>query len=326
VYVGKELADEMDYGMTALVSGSKTYRISVVIATLGGPTLKGTIETLNRGSVVPDEILVCLPPEEAARGLDFSFPNVRVVQTNCRGQVGQRIVGFRHAAGDFVLQLDDDMEVDHDCLKYLLIAAREFPDVAVAPALLNSLTNDSVYHVFHTGGLFRRAYHWLMNGKEGYQEGSIQRSGLPIGIVLDDAANRRSTVEWLAGGCVMHRRALLILDNYFPFAGKAYCEDIIHSHLLAEKGVRLLVEPRARCSLKVVPPFDWPPKAFLRNTYHDFLARRYFMLLSGRPLWRMYLHYALILFRYIYLAFARTMSRRARLSGVAGKDSKCHAD
>jgi hypothetical protein len=312
--------------MKALLSGSNSSKISVVIATLGGPTLKGTIETLNRGSIVPDEILVCLPPNEAARGLDFSFPNVRLVQTDCRGQVRQRVIGFRQAAGDFVLQLDDDMAVDHNCIKYLLAAVSEFPDVAVAPALVNARTNHSVYEGSHQGGLFRRAYNWLMNGEEGYQEGCIQRAGLPIGIILDDVTKDRLQVDWLAGGCIMHRRTLLILENYFPFLGKAHCEDIIHSYLLAQRGVRLLVEPRARCSLNVVPPFDCSPGAFVRNTYHDFLARRYFMILSERPLWRMYLYYVLILFRYVYLALARMMSRGGGLLGVAGKKSKRHSD
>lgn len=312
--------------MKATVPDSKPMPISVVIATLGGPTLRGTIETLNRGSIVPAEILVCLPPVEAARGLDFSFANVRVVQTGCRGQVGQRSEGFRQAASDFVLQLDDDIAVSHNCLEYLLAAASEVPDAAVAPALVNSRTGDSVYRVSHQGGLFRSAYHWLMNGAEGYREGCILRSGTPIGIRPAGGTEHPLQVEWLAGGCVMHRRANLILENYFPFGGKAYCEDIIHSHLLVQRGVRLLVEPRASCSLEVASPFDRAPGAFMRDTYNDFRARSYFMRLSKRPAWRMYLYYALITLRYMYLSLARAIGPARTSPAVADEGLKRHVD
>lgn len=300
--------------------------ISVVIATLGGPTLKGTVEKLNRGSIVPAEILICLPIAEASRGLDFSFPNVTILQSGCRGQVPQRIEGFRRATSDFVLQLDDDMWVDRRCLEFLLETVRELPDVAVAPALVNSGTGDSVYRVSHRGGAFRTAYHWLLNGKDGYREGCILRSGFPVGVVPDDNARSPSQVEWLAGGCVMHRRANLVLENYFPFGGKAHCEDIIHSHILTRRGVRLLVDPRARCSLEVASPFDKGLGAFARDTYNDFHARRYFMRLSKRPLWRMYLYYVLIVFRYTYLALAKMTGRGGGLSGVAREGSRHHAD
>lgn len=312
--------------MTAPVSDSHSAGISVVIATLGGPTLKGTIETLNRGSIVPAEILICIPLPEAGRELDFSFANVRVVQTACRGQVAQRIEGFRQAVNDFVMQLDDDMLVERNCVEHLLGTLREFPDAAVAPALINSRTNESVYRTVRGGGVFRRIYDWLMNGKDGYREGRIQRSGSPVGLVVDGNAKECLEVGWLAGGCVMHHRSNLILENYFPFSGKAHCEDIIHSHLLAQKGVRLLVASQARCSLEVASPFDKTLGAFLRETYNDFRVRRYFMRLSKRLAWRMYLYYALILFRYMYLSLAGKIDRGGALPGGASPDSKQHAD
>src|SRR2546425_9108646 len=95
------------------------YPMTVVIATLGGSSLKGTIETLNRGSVVPDEILVCISTNEAPRVSDFSFPNVKVLVTNCRGQVAQRAIGFQNASHEVVMQLDDDVHVDANCIEHL---------------------------------------------------------------------------------------------------------------------------------------------------------------------------------------------------------------
>jgi GT2 family glycosyltransferase len=207
------------------------------------------------------------------------------------------------------MQLDDDVSVDHECVERLIRTLQKFPDAAVAPTLINSLTNESVYRMDHGDGVFRRIYHWLMNGKDGYREGTIQRSGSPLGIVPGDSASEWREVEWLAGGCVMHRKANLILENYFPFTGKAYCEDMIHSYLLAQKGVRLLIDSRAWCSLEVSPPLQRNWGAFLRETYDDFIVRRYYMRLSKRAPGRMYLYYLLLLFRYLYLRLVRKTGR-----------------
>ncbi len=312
--------------MTVAARGVPPKGISVVIATLGGPTLKATVEALNRSTIVPGEILVCMPTDEAARGLGFSFPNVRVVQTRSRGQVAQRLEGFRQVNNDLVMQLDDDMTVDSNCIEYLSGALQDLPNAAVAPALIDSGTNRSVYRVDHGTGMLRRTFDWLMNGTDGYKEGCIQRSGSPVGIVLDENDTDRRQVEWLAGGCVMHHRSNLILQNYFPFAGKAHCEDIIHSHWLVVNGVRLLVDPRARCSLEVVSPFDRTPLAFLRDTYRDFVVRRYFMQLTGRAGWRMYLYYVLIVLRYADLSLRRMLNGIRNIVVGIGADNKRPVD
>lgn len=301
---------------------SRLPAVSVIIATLGGPTLKGTVETLNRGSLIPAEILICIPLPEASRGIDCLFPNVRILQTSCRGQVAQRAEGFRQAANLYVMQLDDDISVDHACVERLARTLQKFPDAAVSPTLINSLTNESVYRTDHGNGVFRRIYRWLMNGRDGYREGSILRSGSPIGVVPGRSAGEWQEVEWLAGGCVMHHKANLILENYFPFAGKAFCEDIIHSHLLRQKGVRLLIDSRARCSLDVSSPLHRNWDAFLQETYDDFIVRRYYMRLSKRAPGRMYLYYFLLIFRYLYLWLARKAGRGSALPAGASRGSK----
>jgi hypothetical protein len=304
--------------MMSTPSGFPPAGVSVVIATLGGPTLKGTIETLNRGSVVPTEILICIPLPEASRDIGFEFSNVRILRTTSRGQVAQRVEGFRQVEMPFVMQLDDDILLDHECVERLLRTLQQFPDVAVAPNLLDLGTGESVYRTIHGNGLPRRIYNWLMNGKEGYREGTVLRSGSPIGIVPDGSAVGSQEVDWLAGGCVMHHKGNLVLEDYFPFAGKAYCEDMIHSHLLAKKGLRLLIEPKATCSLEVSPPLQSTPAAFLRETYRDFIVRRYYMTLSRRGTARMYLYYFLLLFRYGYL----WMVRKPRLGHASPSEAE----
>ena len=283
--------------------------LTVVIATLGGPTLQATVNALNRGSVVPDEILVCIPHQEAGGVLGITASNVTVLSTDCRGQVAQRVEGFKQARTQFVMQLDDDMQVGERCLERLIGVLMDSASIAVAPVLIDVITNKPVHEPVNRPGCVRKFYYWIMNGKDGYRGGAIQKSGSPIGLVPPCGSGEQHEVEWLAGGCVMFHRSDLVLENYFPFSGKAYCEDVIHSYLLRGKGVRLLVDSQAYCGLEVIQPFDKGFLAFMRETRNDFVARRYFMHLSGRPLSRMYIFYGIFVFRYVLTRLARVVGR-----------------
>ena len=77
-------------------------RISVVIPTLGGKSLSSTLRKLNSGTLVPDEILLCIPSSELNHS-DFWFEkNPRIIPTPIRGQVAQRAHGFREAKYDYI--------------------------------------------------------------------------------------------------------------------------------------------------------------------------------------------------------------------------------
>lgn len=230
----------------------------------------------------------------------LKFNNVRVVPTLCRGQVAQRAVGFQEARHAFVMQLDDDMFVGPQCLECLLAVLVQSPDCAVAPALVNVATNESVYKKPVSGALVGAIYYWLMNGERGYREGEIEKSGSAVGVDPLKHGSAQYEVEWLAGGCVLHRRENLVLESFYPFPGKAFCEDIIHSFLLRQKKIRLLVVPQALCGLELVDPAGSGSRAFWKEICGDFRARSYFMRLSSRKKWRMYIFYALRICRYIY--------------------------
>ena len=271
------------------------YSLSVVIATLGGDTLSGTIEQLNRGSVIPTEILICIPEQESPRVENLVFRNVKIIRTVCRGQVAQRAFGFQLARYEFVLQLDDDLLVDKHCVEKLLnTIIAHGGRVAAAPALLQANNGLSCYREPENRTLLR-IYYWIVNGRRGYEPGIITKAGTCIGV--DPALNRKAinVVEWLPGGCVMHHRNNLIFDNYYPFGGKAYCEDLFHSYYLSQKGLKLLVDTAALCYVIKVVNCKSPVSEYLNAMRADFIVRKYFVRLSDKSIVRMFFHYVVLL-------------------------------
>jgi hypothetical protein len=91
---------------------SEVQLITVVIATLGGDSLASTIQSLNSGTIVPAEILVCVPVENVSKVAYLQGGTTSFVKTDFRGQVAQRIAGFRRASNELVMQLDDDLGND----------------------------------------------------------------------------------------------------------------------------------------------------------------------------------------------------------------------
>jgi glycosyltransferase involved in cell wall biosynthesis len=222
--------------------------VSVVIATLGEVSLKKTIESLNNSSIVPKEILICIPSEYAKNTRHYNYSNIKIIKTTVRGQVAQRVVGFQNAKYPFVLQLDDDITLDFYCIEKLLESVISKKNIAVGPKLFDHLTKE--YHSFliptNTKLVwFNKMFYFFANGKSGFQPGIISKSGINFGI--PETPNTFHDVDWLSGGCLMHRKENLILTNYFPCKGKAYAEDLFHSKLLRDNNVILVRSGEAKC-------------------------------------------------------------------------------
>lgn len=269
-------------------------RLSVVIATLGGPTLGPAIDILNSGTVLPAEILICIPQAESDRVRHISAPNVKVVVTEVRGQVAQRAEGFRQAVGTLVMQMDDDIHLAEGCLEQLIETwLKHGPSCAVAPAFYLASTNRSVYHVPEEPAWMAKAYYWLMNDAAGYQGGQVDRACGAMGVdpQRELAGQRVKKVSWLPGGCVLQAREDLVFEAFFPFPGKAYCEDIIHSHHRSVRGTAMYVDTAARCDIEVVYAASKDIRNYFRELRGDARARYYYARLTGRSALRLTTYY-----------------------------------
>lgn len=232
--------------------------VSVVIATLGGAALAQTIAGLLAGSSRPAEILVCIPEFVRPQAQVIEDGIIRIIRTPFGGQVAQRSAGLVLAREDHVLQLDDDMVIPSDGLESLwrlslIVGAGS----AVAPALTDSATGKYLASYGHDWrALGRSLAAWIMGGARWglARMGTIGSAGIPYGVDPRHAgAATLLETEWLPGGAVICRREDLVTESYFPFQGKAYSEDVIHSILWKRRGVRLYVAPGVAFGTAVGP-------------------------------------------------------------------------
>ena len=264
--------------------------ISVVIATLGGGSLKETIESINNSSIVPKEILICIPVEYAINLKHLSYSNIKILKTSVRGQVAQRAVGFQNAKFPFVLQLDDDIKLDLYCLEHLLETVISKKNIAAGPKLFDHLTKE--YHSFLIPSdtklvWFNKMFYFLANGKSGFQPGKISKSGLNFGI--PETPSTFYNVDWLCGGCLMHRKENLILTNYYPLSGKAYAEDLFHSKLLRDNNVILVRSGEAKCYVDFTSSKGGSWLNIISNLHKPLIAMNIFIKSINGSITRMYL-------------------------------------
>jgi GT2 family glycosyltransferase len=282
------------------IENKQAYPLSVVIPTLGGESLTGTIEQLNRGTITPAEILVCIPEDDAFRVEMISFHNVKIIKTQCRGQVGQRAIGFQQVRHELVLQLDDDILVRETCLQSMIECIMTYSDVAVGPKMYDLKTGK--YHSFMVpdagmNGWYEKLLFWVINSAEGYKPGQIAMAGINMGV--PEKPDDFFGLGWLSGGCVLHQRKNLILYNYYPFTNKAYAEDLFHSSLLNKRGVSLVRCGSAICDVDFSSSNAKNPIKFIKvYLAYARTMTRFVKEIDGSYL-RLYLFLILNLFRLI---------------------------
>ncbi len=285
--------------------------ISIVIATLGGEELKDAVLTANRGTTVPREILICLPPN--APELDFpGIENVRVLRATARGQVAQRLFGFQNARCPLVLQMDDDVQLETRCLETLARAMMEKGHRAsVGPSLHIRSTGKYAYSPPDLKSRASRRMYRILNGSRGFVSGRISLSGFNFAII--HGADDLQRVDWLPGGCLMHWRENLVKENYYPFEGKAYAEDLFHSYALTSAGLSLYQSKNA------VADFDWSTVGLAGRRQHlpgEMRAMFRFSKTAGKNRARLIVYYAIVYLDLMYQLARRWVGRTLRSTGM----------
>lgn len=266
--------------------------ISVVIPTIGDRDMFPTIRSLNNSSIEINEIIISAPYQNKLNKIELQkIQNLKIHISKLKGQVAQRIEGFKVAKGDIVVQLDDDIILAKDCLELLHKKIKTIPNIAISPNLIDRVSNRSIYK--RKKGLKRFFFNQIMGINKNEKVGRISMGGFETYPVIDFESNELLSSDWLVGGCVMHHRKNLVLKSYFSFKGKAYCEDLFHSIELKKRGLKLNLLPSAKAYLELNTP---PPNfiLFLKELKNDYNIRKEFVKKNSLNYSKMLLGYLLI--------------------------------
>lgn len=279
----------------------KFINISIVIPTLGNKNLRLTLSSIENSSIDVLEVIIVIP-----HNFNFDFDlsefsrlNIVILITDIGGQVFQRSEGFKITKGEFVLQLDDDIEFNNFFIAGLVSTLVSLPFSTSVSPLLTNHQNQSIYRSTFT--ILSRLFYAFVYFDILLKEGSINSFCRSIGVTT---INKIQKVEWLPGGCVLHRRRNLIMNNYFPFRSKAFMEDLYHSYYLKLNGISLYIDSTLNAII-VDPKEELKSKRLLSDKINELKIRKHFFLLTNSSLikyyWTCLIDFGVTIIKYLYL-------------------------
>ena len=204
--------------------------ISIIIPTLGNfhkNNLKYQI--LNNTEKIKFEIIFIIPKKNFSKLIKFKkFKNIRVVTSNNFNQVKQRYEGIKYAKYNYILQLDDDIQLEEKFLTKIYKSSKKIKgNFCLSPILRDSFTKKIIYK--EVKALRRLLYLLLFQIDITKNHGKISNFGLAFDF--SPHLKKLQKVEWLPGGCMLTKKTyyknynVKIFHNY----EKAYYEDVYFS-------------------------------------------------------------------------------------------------
>lgn len=255
-------------------------KISVVIPTIGEDVLIKTVKTLYLQDII-DEILIVFPPnyENLVDDSIFTnFDNVRLLFSDYAGQVNQRIFGFKHVQNNLILQIDSDIVIN-DVSSLVSTYENLYHKSALAPLIVDSFTKQPSQYYLNSKFLKNIYLKLLCNNNFVFGKFTIYGYNLPHKFY-----EQTTEVDWLPGGCVLHKKDFLIKDNFYNFNGKAYSEDLFHSYMLKRNNVKLFIDPSVIAETSLCNNFSFFDKFNdIKNSYLRTLDFQKFSIKKSYP-------------------------------------------
>ena len=297
------------------------HELTIVIPTLGGSSLISTLYSINCGSMIPIEVIISLPPKINIDQIDigsFKF-KVNTINAKKKGQVRQRFEGIKAAVSEYILQMDDDIELKHDCIEKLYDGCKSMPqNVAISPKILEKKTSLSFYEynnlhfneyskLCNPKNISRKIFNFIIHGKKKFLPGEVTKLGMNIQAYSD--STRYIEVDWLHGMLIQHKENFLDFEH-LHFTGKAFAEDCIFSSYLKLKNINLYVDNDAMIiaeidHAKAVQTIE-EIRFFLAQKYFEIRNKAYYCYLSKRR-YKTFIFYSVV--KFIIFIILRTISK-----------------
>jgi GT2 family glycosyltransferase len=199
--------------------------VDIVIPTWNGwPLLERCLQTIARQSFCNSIITVVDngSTDGTAASLEKLYPEVRsIVFAENRGFSAAVNAGITGGASPYIFLLNNDTELEPDCLQQLVTAAGSLPDFAFfVPKMLS----------FHDRALLDGAGDGYLRGGAGYRLGTMEQD--------NGAYDQSGPVFGACAGAVLYRRSLFEKVGLFDEDFFAYLEDVDLNLRINRRGLR----------------------------------------------------------------------------------------
>ena len=270
-------------------------KLTIVIPSLLSNISLRWIEQVNKFNQQKINVIISIPPNliKTNKFINKFDKGILIITSDKKGQVNQRQYGYKFVKTEYLMHMDDDIFISIKNLKILLNQFENLPrKSAIAPRLIIENYN-------HKKLFLKKYINLFLYGDPKPKPGTISKTTFDIPPNLPFNSKKLiESVDWIPGGISIIRKEYIIIDQYFDFEGKAYCEDLIYSNLLKNNGVKLFISNKSFYNTSLNNYKDLNIQDFVKFIKNDFKARNYYRKVIKNPFVPFFIAYCFLITNY----------------------------
>jgi GT2 family glycosyltransferase len=215
---------------------------TLVCATLGDEEkLRCLLESIYIGSCIPSYIIIVTYKSIEISALieiaKHKKIQIKIINSTISAQVYQRNLGIASVTTAFIIQCDDDIRMLFNSIEELHKNITGSHNTVCSPKVIMP-NGKSIYQKNHISAILSKAIYFVFNFNWPQNALLMSISGRNYAPVELDISCQN---EWLPS-CLMYKKEIFKLAiTYIDEFGKGYFEDIIFTHSLFLKGLKLKI-------------------------------------------------------------------------------------
>ena len=270
-------------------------KLTILVPSLLSNISEVWIRQVNKFYQQKINIIISVPPNFSKKNkiINKFDKGILIIKSDKKGQVNQRQFGYKFVNTEYLMHMDDDIFINMKSLKILLNQFENLPrKSSIAPRVI--IKNDNNEEPF-----LKKYVNLFIYNDPNPKPGTMSKFtfDIPPNLPLDSKKSIES-VDWIPGGISLIRTEHIIKKKYYNFEGKAYCEDLLHSNLLKNDGVKLFISNKSFYKTEIKNYKDLKIEQFIKFIKNDFKARNYYRKAIKNPLIPFFIAYCFLIINY----------------------------
>ena len=205
-----------------------------------------TIENLSKSSVTPKNIIIVTTNDNYKKYFNKNYINslnINFYISKKKSQTAQRELGIEKVKTKYVIQIDDDVLVDKNCIKNMLIEIKKTNNTIIGGYLIysnNTHISERFSQSYNNSDILKFVYKLLNNFKK-----PENMSILESGRIFPHFIKGETSPQWLSSFMIYEKEFYKHGEKIYS-KGKGYFEDIVFTHSLFNKGFKLLIKENCK--------------------------------------------------------------------------------